>query len=590
MSEYVRADPNDASTWAVNRYSLTIPGQEAEAYLNDDSVRVVILIGGNRARKSTNMLHIMTKAMTGAYKWAPEHAPGLDPGVNALLVSKAFQVAGTSLQPPIERFMLYGLPSTLIGRRTTRSEVTTPIRLRNGSRFDLKTEAMGWHNLQGGGFNISGIDEFPEPLPWKELSARARSGVPYKRMVGYAPTDGPDGWFTKHVVEPTRRGERPNTRVINCAIFTNGDPVKGEYRCTHCGLSPKEWDAKLKTLGLRREFKYHWELKKLCYRCHSFGIEQAIDETVIEDFETEFQGNDLGIRLYGEFLAVRGTRCLSPAEIQVLTTGCLNGEARGGIKTWPRNHQEPTSVGVDAAEGLGPDHSETAAFAISEVTGMQVGLYASDDAPFHDYRETIDWFVTNPCGMQIGRERVSGLVVIERKSMGTALIEEYKQRPHIQQYKQRNPHERTHVSGNVWGWVSHDMARDTLLRNFFAAVQRNIVYENNQPVRMKTEPDPLGVWIRDRKTVEQLKHAYYDPDRGNRIRWPQGRRSDRVIAGALAHEGRLHRQVSAWKDPDPVSPYQAWLAAHIARRTETPVAPVEFREENGKLVLPPWPD
>lgn len=581
----MRHTVDDPSTWAVNTFKPTLPLQEVEQHLADEAVRVVIMRGGNRCRKTTGMVWIGTKACLGGYSWAPEvRADDGQRGVNVLLVSKAMHTASTSIQEPLQRFMLRGLPTELVVRRTTTKELTTPVRFANDSRLDIKTEEMGWEKLQGGGYNLSGIDEFPVRQPWKELAARARAGCPYKRMVGFTPTDGPDGWFNREVIEPAERGERTGIRIVFAAVFSNGDPG-----CKECGLGPAAWNARLKTLGLRRTFEHHWELKKLCWSCHAFGIDQAIDNSVILEWEEEYEGNELGIRLYGEFLDVRGTKCFAPEEIKALLSGCHNGTSKAGMKFWPRNDHEPQVGGVDAAEGLGPKHSETVASFFSGGYGVQTGLFACDRTQYHDYRETIDWMATEPFGMGPADDRLSANLVIERKNMGVALIGEYKERPHLVVYHQRKVHARTHEAGVVWGWVSHHESRDNLFRDLFSAIRKNLTYHKDGRVTFNKEKfHPRGIVIRDRVTIEQLKHLYYDTDRGNRISKPAGRRDDRVLAAALANEGRMHRQIEPDHTPEKMTPYRAWLEAFLSTREVTDLPPTEWVEQNGVLVPSPW--
>lgn len=547
---------DDPSTWAINQFELTVPQQEADDALEDHWL--VAQIGGNRGGKSANLGRIGTKVCVGGYDWAPEPA-------DICIISKAKHQAASALQTYLEQFILYGLPSELVIRRTTREELTSPIKFVNRSTLVVKTETMGWQRIQGAGYNFAGFDEFPDKKTWKEIMARVKAGCALKSFVAMTPTNGLD-WFYEDLIGPALEGKRQGIAVISNPVFANG--TQG---CALCKRTTAQWEPALKTRNITRTWQFHYELKKLCPACHTFGVKTRILLSELERWEEEYTGIELGIRLYGAFLERRGSRCFTPAEIKALLHGCLNGEQKAGIKVWEKGEKETPYVGgVDAAEGLGKEHSETAVSIHDAVNGEQVALFADDDTPYHEYRETVDWLAS--------KAYPNCLLVIEYMSQGKAMVEEFKDRGHLQVYRHRDENARGHVSGHGFGWRSHHESRDTLLRNCFAAIRRNIKYEDGVAVGMNQQLHPQGLLIRDRKTIEQLKKLFYHAEKGNRISKAEHQRDDRVFAVALAHEGRMHRRYQRGEAKPERTPGEVWQDAVISRRRPTYTPDVQLQE------------
>jgi len=560
----------DASTWAINREEETIPQLEVEAALADEDNWCVVFVGGNRGGKTRSAVRICTKTVLGAYDWAPEPA-------NVALVAKSGPTASTSIEEYLQEFVLYGLPLEIITRRTTKGEITTPIRLANRSRLDIKTEGMGAKRIQGAGYNLVNVDEFPEKRIWKELRARVKAGARLKFLVTMTPTEGSD-WFYYEVILPALEGKRKGIKIIANPTFWNG--VQG---CPKCGKDTEAWDSELRKRGMTREWKFHWDLKKLCGHCHAFGTWQRIDPRIIVEWEEEYHGAELWIRLYGDpGLELRGAKCFSPDEIKFLKGGTEEPRAEAGMLFWGEADPDIKYVGgLDAAEGLGKEHSETTCCFVSGVTGVSAGMYADDSAGFESYSETIDWMASKKFAMRNG---AGALLVIELKNMGPALVAEYKDRPHIDLYQDRDQTSRSHKSGHQYGWVSHDWARDQLLRRFFTAVRKNLVYDAQKVCTgMRSEPHPRGIWIKDPESIRQLKALRYDLERGNRISKPTSQRDDRIIGWALAHEGRIHRNFARNTPTKPLTGNQSWVNAVLSEREVEPLKDVEWEEVDGIL-------
>ncbi len=541
---------------AVRQIQLTHAQKLVEESLATN--RITLFSGGNRAGKTMLAVRTAVLAILGYYDWCPTPA-------RVCISTLAKHQAASALQEYLEQFIL-SLPEGVVKRHTTREELTSPIKFYDGGVLHVKSAAGGWKHYQGAGYDLVILDESHPEKVFKELTVRLRGRKSkaekarhMKVLLSMTPTEGIT-WEKPKLVDAMLAGTRTDVGFVQSAIFENGFDV-----CETCETPRAQWDRTLEAQGLERTSKFHYQLKSLCGRCHTFGVEPRFEQQELQGFEDEFQGSELAMRLYGDFLPLGGNLVFEPAE-QVALRTLIEDPIRteGGARIFREPNQHRHVMGVDCAEGR--DGDEAVMQIVDAEDGDQTVCWADNavepEIYVHDVQELAeDYQIPNDC-LVIESEKSGGFVIQSLKSDPV-----FKRR--LYRHRSLNKVKRGKRDGQI-GWYPSAKGRYTILRNMIAGIRRCLQPNPDGSVVIRRQyPDgraiPHPLLPHDRETIEQLCKLHHNEDKG-RIDVTDGH-DDRVLALALAHEARMDR-IYGKLDTQGATKRTAWQQYWIDRDRE----------------------
>ena len=484
------------------------------------------IIGGNRSSKSRWGWRTMGRAAMGAYPWCRTPMHGA-------FISLSKNQGSTAFQEYIEHYFLT-MPKEIVVRQTTREELTTPIRIVDGSRVDVKTIEMGASRIQGAGYNLVMIDEEDGQLRriYKELVARARAGQPLKIVFLASPTQGVT-WLYREIIA---KAPEKRIAVLPVSVFENAHGT-----CQTCGVDRDTWDRRLKDLGWDRSSHTHVQRGALCKRCYTFGQEPRITPDVIARWNEEYTTRtEIGVRFYGEWPLEGGLSCFTPAQIKAMRVSALPPvRTEGPFRWYVEPEQGHAYAGaVDCAHGT--DRDETVQTLVDVHSGEQVCCWGDPTCEPASY-------ITDVAGL--AHEYGGARHWVENIGAGIYVIEELLARG-VPLYRHRAPTRRLRASPRlVYGWQPSLRTRDALLERMISAVKRGLVEvcachaggpcPDGKPMQgwLVVRGRPGAVYVNDAKTIDQLERLQWPHEENTRIDVDEGH-DDRAFAIAGAAECR----------------------------------------------------